>query len=331
MQLPKIVTTESGAERRAGFEFEFAGVEPNEASEIVTAILGGTIQKSNPFTYVVENTRYGKVSVEMDAAVLKERRYLKALDKMGVQIEPHLLDNLETALLGLSSTLVPCEIVLPPIPLSELDVLEELRDALRIRKAKGTRASLAYAFGLHINVEPPDLSVQTLTNYLRAFLLLQDNIRKRAEVDITRAVSPYIDRYPDEYVHLLAAPDYAPESISELVSDYLHHNPTRNRPLDMYPLFAHIDKETVFDNLPQQEAELIKARPAFHFRLPNCRIDEPLWTVESEWEQWLLVEKLASDPERLETMSRHFMNAPGFPMTLVSDSWAKQSEKLLYD
>lgn len=331
MRLPEQLNTQSGEPRRAGFEFEFAGMEPGEACEAVTAVLGGTIHQHNPFDYEVRDTPYGKAGVELDAAVLKEQRYLQALDAVGISVASETLDNMENALLSLSATLVPCEIVLPPIPLTELDVLEDLREELRLRQAKGTKASLAYAFGLHINTEPPDLDVGTLTAYLRAFVLLHDLIRKRGQVDLTRSISPYINRYPAPYERLLAAPDYAPASVELLVRDYLEHNPTRNRPLDMLPLFAHLRERDVQSGVRDSEAGLVKARPAFHFRLPNCRIDEAGWTVASEWEHWLLVEELAADAERLNRLGEAFLETPGFPGALFSESWAERCETLLHE
>lgn len=324
MRLPHKTTKKDGSPRRAGFEFEFAGLEPREAGDVVATVLGGTLTRENAFSYVVEGTRHGDAGVELDAAVLKQRRYMDALEELGVEVSSAMIASLENALLGVSATLVPCEVVLPPIPLDELDVLEELREALRERSAKGTRASLAYAFGMHINVEPPDLEVGTLVAYLRAFVLLYDHLRKQSEVDITRAVSPYIDKFPAEYVRLVADPDYAPADVGELAVDYLRHNPTRNRPLDMLPLLAHLDEDAVRLRALDSEAELIKPRPALHYRLPNCRIDEPRWTVGAEWENWLLVERLAADPEALAALGREFVDTPGFPMELFFESWAKR-------
>lgn len=329
MRIPQRTAKDDGTPRRAGFEFEFAGLEPAEAARTVARVLGGEVRAQTPFSLRIEGGRYGAARVEMDAAVLKERRYLDALGVLGVEIEPRLLEGLETALLGLSATLVPCEAVLPPIPLAELDVLEEVREALRLRRAKGTRASLAYAFGMHMNVEPPDTSPATLTAYLRAFLLLHDLIREESEVDLTRTISPYIDRFPDEYVRLAVNPSYAPGSVEDLAADYLRHNPTRNRPLDMLPLLAHLAPEAVADRLRGPEAKLVKARPAFHYRLPNCRIDEAGWTVASEWDHWLEVERLAAAPDAMVRLGREYLDMPDFSGRLFTSSWAERSRRLL--
>lgn len=327
MRLPERRHTAAGEPRRAGFEFEFAGLEPRQACEAVVAVMGGEVREDNPFRYTVRATSHGDARVEMDAAVLTERRYLQALERLGVRLEPGLSDGLETALLKLSKTLVPCEVVLPPIALGELDVLEALREELRRRRAKGTRASPAYAFGMHINVEPPDLGAETLTAYLRAFALLHDHVRALSEVDPTRSVSPYIDKYPGEYMRLVANPSYRPASVRDLAADYLAHNPTRNRPLDMLPVLAHLEPGFVAQGVAKGERGLVKARPALHYRLPNCRIDEAAWSVEAEWDNWLLVERLAADPALMAAMGRDYLDRPGFPGGILGEAWAERAAR----
>src|SRR3546814_9457337 len=41
--------------------------------------------------------------------------------------------------------------------------------------------------------------------------------------------------------------------------------------------------------------ELIKARPTFHYRLPNARLADPQWSIVREWNLWVRVERLAHD------------------------------------
>ena len=93
--------------------------------------------------------------------------------------------------------------------------------------------------------------------------------------------------------------------LERLIDDYLRHNPTRNRALDLLPVLAHLDRDRV---LSQAEGKhLVKPRPAFHYRLPNCMVDEADWTLASEWNRWVMVERLAGDPERLGRMSRRYL------------------------
>jgi hypothetical protein len=88
--------------------------------------------------------------------------------------------------------------------------------------------------------------------------------------------------------------------LPELIDDYLAWNPTRDRELDMLPLFAHLDPDRVARGASRHK---VKARPAFHYRLPDSRIDEPGWGVVLDWNRWVQVERLAADRARLDAMA----------------------------
>ena len=49
------------------------------------------------------------------------------------------------------------------------------------------------------------------------------------------------------------------------------------------------------------EKDLIKPRPAFHYRLPNCLVDEPEWNLAVPWNDWVAIERLARDRTALES------------------------------
>ena len=53
----------------------------------------------------------------------------------------------------------------------------------------------------------------------------------------------------------------------------------------------HLDKQRVRNTVKD---ELVKSRPTYHYRLPNCQISMKSWDIQIEWQRWLLVEKLAS-------------------------------------
>ena len=129
-----------------------------------------------------------------------------------------------------------------PIPITELEPLEELRRLLHEHRAEGTRASLLYMFGLHINPESPRVDAPTLLNYLRSFVLLYRWLEEDSRVDLTRRLGPYINSFPPEYARLILADDY-PATPDRLIDDYVRSNPTRNRPLDMLPILACLDRE----------------------------------------------------------------------------------------
>jgi hypothetical protein len=114
-------------------------------------------------------------------------------------------------------------------------------------------------------------------------------------VDPVRHALRFASPYPAGYCRLLLDPAYAPD-LPQLIDDYLRYNPTRNRGLDLLPLFAQLDPARVRRVMDDPR---IKPRPTFHFRLPNSRVGDPSWSITGEWRVWLEVERLASDPQRL--------------------------------
>jgi hypothetical protein len=303
-ELPPVVRNARGEVRRAGFEFEFAGVGLKASAIIVQHVFGGRTAVESTYMRQVRDTRFGDFSVEIDSSLLKERRYERTLHDLGLDAERLDRASLEHSLVRVFSRLVPFEIGTPPIPLTELAPLEELRRLLRQNGARGTRASLLYAFGLHINPEIPAEDLGVLLNYLRAFLLLYPELKRRAEVDLARRISPYINPFPPAYAGLVLSEHYPSRDAGRLIDDYLEYNPTRNRPLDLLPLLACLDKDRVLARLAEKDLRLVKPRPAFHYRLPNCQVDEPGWTVAGEWNRWVEVERLANDPERIGRLAR---------------------------
>lgn len=299
-QLPPEMRNADGAERRVGFELEFAGLELARAAEAVVELFGGRVVPDDFYRCRIVDAEMGTFTIEVDARLLRDERYLLQLRRLGVPVdEARIREPIEKALGWLAELLVPFEVATPPIPLSELQRIEELRAALADRQARGTGSSLRYAFGLHINPESPALDLDTVLRHLRAFLALYDWLVEASEIDLTRSLTPFIDPFPAAYRRLVLDPSYRP-SMETLAADYVAHNPTRNRPLDLLPILAHVLGEDVLTAL--EDDELVSPRPAFHYRLPNCRIDEPGWTVAAEWNRWVEVERLAATPEALDRL-----------------------------
>jgi len=180
-----------------------------------------------------------------------------------------------------------------------------------------------YAFGVHLNVEPPDLEAHTIAAYLKAFVCLNDWILWKGDVDLARRITPYIDRFPRDYERWIADPDYRPD-LDMLVGDYLAHNATRNRGFDMLPMFAHLEEARVTDAV---DDPLIKPRPAFHYRLANSCVDEPGWSVATPWRCWLAVEQLANDRDRLDACCRAFIADRDRVLSAVDNRWREQVEQ----
>jgi hypothetical protein len=282
-----------------GLELEVAEIQPQEMAEAVTAVLGGTIEHENAFLTHVKDTEFGDFSIELDASLLRDRRYQEALADIGIDIgRGEARDNIEDLLSRIAGLVVPRELVGPPIPWTEFARLDEIRRRLHQAGAKGTHSSPFYAFGLQLNIEAASLDAVHLLAMLRAFLLKYEWLLERSDVDLARRISPYVQSYPEDYVAHVLHPDYQPD-ITALIDDFLYFTPTRNRPLDLLPLFAHIDEARVM--AAPVEKELIKPRPAFHYRLPNCLIDEPDWNLATPWNDWVAVEQLAADEDALKS------------------------------
>ena len=208
-----------------------------------------------------------------------ERRRRDEWDDFIAELEADLAETVG----DLGSLWMPVEIVAPPIAWSELGALDRLVESLRQSGAGGTRSGLLSAYGTQLNPEIASSETGELLATLRAFLLLSDWLREEIGVDLRRRFTPFIDPFPNAYRELVLDPAYAPDR-HRLIDDYLAHNPTRNRELDLLPLFAFLEPERVRARLPREK---IHARPTFHYRLPDTRLDLPDWSVGLEWERWV--------------------------------------------
>jgi hypothetical protein len=330
--MPPRLHNARGEVRKAGFEFEFAGPSLEQSARIVQQVFGGRHVVESPHVQRVEGTRHGDFSVETDSAFLKDKAYLKPLRALGIDTANLKTDAIDGALFRIISTWVPYEIAAPPIPVTELQPLDELRRLLLESGAEGTRASVFYAFGLHINPELPDEQPRTILRFLQAFLLLQPWLGKRVAVNVTRRIAPFINPFPAAYARLVLSPDYGEADDRDalknrLIDDYLEHNPTRNRPLDMLPVLSLLDRERVLQLV--EEPGLVKPRPAFHYRLPNCLIDEPDWSLAREWNTWLAVERLAQHPDTIREMAEDFLAADAESFKPFVDKWPGVLERYM--
>jgi hypothetical protein len=190
------------------------------------------------------------------------------------------------------------------VPWSQLGELEPLWRRLRELGARGTHAAWRYGFGLHLNPDVPSTTASSLLAHLKAFLLLQPWLIKEGRTALSRRLGPFIRPFPTDYVQLVLAPEYWPEQ-GALMDDYLQHNPTRDRPLDLLPVFAHLDPESIRARV--ENPHLVKARPTFHYRLPNCDIDCADWSPSAEWNRWLRVEALAHDRIQLRELCQRYV------------------------
>ena len=295
INLPENINNADGEVRKVGVEIEFAGILPVQIAKTITEHFGGHVSWTSPFELTVEDTQLGTFIVEMDSDFVK--RHGKGLpmevhaEDAGADMELQLMQWLSRVV----GELVPWELVTAPIPLDQLHLLLPLLEDLRAQGAKGTRHAVQYAFGVHLNPELPALDANTILRHLRAYFCLYEAIAALSKIDLARKLTPYIKHFDKKYIAHVVNPDYQP-TIDQLIDDYLAANPTRNRSLDMLPLFAHIDERRVKAVVSDSR---VKSRPTFHYRLPNCDIDNKEWNLHQPWNHWVKVETLASDLSRL--------------------------------
>lgn len=318
-QLPEELNKADGSPRRVGIEIELQGIDVKDIAELTAETLGGTVDQVSSVEFNVAVPDLGEYRIEVDFRLLKEL----AREGQGRREEGEdgLMNFAIDLLGGASAVLVPCEIVTPPMPMQSMaEPMDALVERLRAAGAKGTRQSLLYAFGVHLNVEPPDLEAGTVLDYLRAFVCLYDWVVDEDQIDVSRQISPYIRPYKRDYDLLISNPEYSPDW-SRLVDDYLEHNPTRDRALDMLPMFAHIDEKRVTAVV---DDPLIKPRPAFHYRLSNSCVDEDGWSIASPWNRWMQIERLASDPDALSSFSIAFARDRERMLRTVDKRWVDE-------
>lgn len=324
--LPTVTQTEHGKERRVGIELEFAGLEPGEVVNCVQRHFGGQLQRHNSFEFSLCDTRLGTFTIELDAS------YLKAVGAMleeSRDLEDEFsIEAVATELLTKAAEqFVPWELVTPPVAMSDLPLVSQLFTSLRQAGALGTRNSLRYAFGLHLNPELPATNVETILAYFRAFLCLYEWIAEQDQIDLTRKLTNYIKHFNKEFILKVLDSHYQP-SLPQFINDYIEANPTRNRSLDMLPLFTWLDEPRVRNRLDDPR---IKGRPTLHYRLPNCDIDNPRWNLDQPWQNWLQVERLANDPVRLHDFCERYRQYLDSFTTPFDSEWLKTSSALLQE
>ncbi|HSI89687.1 MAG TPA: amidoligase family protein [Adhaeribacter sp.] len=327
---PAVVRNSRGEVRKVGFELEFAQVGIAETVQIIKELYGGEVQVENRFSQQVKGTRLGDFLVEIDLQMLTAKKYRHLFDLVGldpntVKLGTETLEEIvEGVLENLMTRFFPYEVATPPVPVTEIEQLEPLRQALYEHHAEGTEAFPTNAFGTHINTEVPDTEPETILRYLQAFLLLYPWLLEAGDTDFMRQnLTSFINPFPEEYTDLVLDPAYHPE-LAKLVEDYHRHNPDRNRPLDLYPLLSALAPEQVshFTYLGK-----VKPRLAFHYRLPNSRVSCSDWSLAQEWNNWVVIENLATDTARLQEMIKAYRLLKEDTLLGFEGKWIKQTGK----
>ncbi|MEX1148185.1 MAG: amidoligase family protein [Sphingomonadales bacterium] len=305
---PPFTRNEAGDKRNVGVEIEFTGLKVGETADLIVQRFGGAVVREGTYRVTIKNTQFGDFLVELDM------QYAHARGKG--ELERTVAD----AMGAVGELFAPIEIVAPPIAYDRLPELDRLVGDIRRAGAGGTGSAWFAAYGCHLNPEVAQTDAPYITAHIKAYLVLSDWLRAGMKLDLARQITPFIDPFPASYARTVTAPGYWPD-MGKLINDYLDANPTRNRELDMLPLFAHLDPDRINAAL---DDERIKARPTFHYRLPNSRVDEPHWSVIREWNRWLSVERLAADRDRLDEACAAYTS---FQDRLISFGWAREAER----
>ncbi|MCF8005656.1 MAG: amidoligase family protein [Chromatiaceae bacterium] len=328
LAMPPLVNTSAGHERRVGVEIELSGLTLSETADLVQETLfgadGGEMLHPGRYEVALRGDPAGDWEIELDFAYLKALgRRERNEDDLGGAVEGLAEDLLRLV----AERIVPVEVISPPLPLSRLAEFNLIIERLRAAGARGTADDPTYAFGMQLNPEMPATDVYCIRQYLQAFLCIEDWLRERAEVDLTRRLTFFADPFPKGYVRTAVAPGYSPNR-AQLIDDYLDANPTRNRALDMLPLFTHLDEARV---RAQVQDERVKARPALHYRLPNSEIDQPDWDLNRPWQDWLVVEQLAAEPARLDQLCAAYSAYLSNPLERLTGDWKQTCQQWLSD
>lgn len=330
LQLPPMLQNAVGEPRRVGFEIEFTGISLIQTANIIAQLFEGEIEQLHRNRILIKTPLYGKFVVELDVKLLqrlsqevRESQLHPEVDseQIGIQLKSLAVDLLSPVLVNVA----PTEVVTPPLTFEALPQLEQLSQALRKHCARGTHASVIYAFGVHINPELPNFEVTTLYNYTLAFALLYDWLKDKSQIDLTRQATLFARAYPKAYVALLLDKTYT--HLGPFIEDYLQYNLTRNRALDLLPLLSYLEPDSIRARLIDDR---IKPRPTFHYRLPNCQIDEVEWSVLESWNLWVKVEQLAYQPKKLRDLAQRYKcHLHSLYYNLTADDWVAEVEQWL--
>ncbi len=304
--LPVAGKAGGGGPRCVGVEIEFAGLDEEATADLIQSELGGEKEAAGRMEWRVTGSELGEVSVLRDSAYRK-------------------LDSpLAEKSLRLAGALVPVEIVTAPLDPVALPRLARLVDALVAAGAYGSQAGVFLGYGLHLNVEVAGERAADILPIVRAYGWLEDWLRQVNPIDSSRRILPFVDPWPRGFLDALADPTL--HSTSGLIDAYLGHSPSRNRGLDLLPLFRHLDPDRLSDY--GEAGGTVAARPAFHYRLPDSRLGDPQWSLAFEWNRWQLVERVAADGDLLSALG-HEWDRHRHSLTTTRLDWAPVVDQLL--
>lgn len=316
LRFPPRRTNFENMPRQVGVEIEFAAVSAGKVARRIADLFGGDYRREDPHRYHIDETRFGNFVVELDTQYAHRAPDAPAPSTSGIQgLFDTFSDSMREMYGDIGSLVIPYEVVCPPVEIAQLSDLEGLIGALREEGAQGTRDNLLHAFGVQLNPDVATRDPGWILAVLKAEILLSEWLRAIISIDMARRFLAFADPFPQGYAHLVLQDDYWP-AMDGLIDDYLAFNPTRNRELDMLPLFLWLDEKRVRAKI---QDKLVKPRPTFHYRLPDANIREPLWSLSLEWNRWCVVERLAEDRDALAEMGKAYIEND---ISILSEDWA---------
>ncbi|MXQ08106.1 hypothetical protein GQ651_09655 [Alphaproteobacteria bacterium GH1-50] len=271
-----------GKRRLIGIEIEFAGLSASDAAAILARATGGRAFQTDD-GWRCETPLFGTCDLSLDTAW---RGTLATLGGTGV--------------LDLAQSVVPVELVTEPFDPKHLPAFDAALEALRDAGAAGSRGSLMHCLGVHLNVDAASLNAPHIAAVARAYALLEPLLRADMGLDGPSQALPFVDPYPEELTDALTM-DLG-GGLAVLADLYLRHTRSQHHGLDLLPLLAHALPDKVRDAVGYDEN--IAPRPAWHYRLPESRIDEPGGSISREWHYWCMVEAVAKNPACLSALCR---------------------------
>ncbi len=295
-------------ERRIGLELEFAGLSEARAAQVFTEATGTSARQVAEREWACETGQFGTCRFFLDTA------YDDTVVETGGKPAERIMRQF-----------VPVELATDPFHPAQLPLFDQAVARLRDAGAVGSRNGLLLGFGLHLNVDIASRQAGYLSAVLTSYALLEAWFRRAAPIDISRRLMPFVAPYPDSFIDTLALLD--PADREELTEFYLRQAPSRNFGLDLLPVLAEFAPEKVEAAV---DGKKIKPRPAFHFRLPDCRIDEADWSVMEAYDQWSMVEAVAAESallRRLRETRVAWASRPG----LTRRPWFDVAESVLLE
>lgn len=280
-------------DRQVGVEVEFHGLDTLAAGRVLADALGGDVEVESNYRCVVKGSVIGDVEVELDTRYAHPQG-----EQAGVVDRAIERLNARDGAVGLLSSVTPVELITEPLTPDKFGKLEDAIRALREAGAEGTEAAALFAFGVHLNITLTHGGSERAIRIAAAYAFAERWLRDRFPVDPSRRVVPFIDPYPKGFrTELAEAMEGGTPDIEAFIRLYNAYNPSRNHGLDLWPLLGHLAPETA---ARIHDGPIKNARPAFHYRWPDSRVGNPDWSVWHDLDHWILIERAADDPARLE-------------------------------